>query len=99
MPPPPAKSIVHFVTDNSGWTFNLITTHLLWWIVGFPIGLKYGYSSTAYNTKGGLPSGPEGSGAYIVTLFVCALCTLIYFVRLVSYFDWLSPPAPKEHTE
>ncbi|OWZ24809.1 hypothetical protein PHMEG_00083 [Phytophthora megakarya] len=99
MPAPPAKSILHFVLDNSGWTFNLITTHLLWWIVGFPIGLKYGYSSNSYNDKGGLPSGPEGSGAYIVTLFVCALCTAVYFARLVSYFGWFAPPAPKEHTE
>lgn len=99
MSAPPNKSIIHFITDNSGWTFNLITTHLTWWIVGFPIALEYGYSSDAYDGKGALPSGPEGSGVYIVTLFVCALCTAVYFMRLASYFEWFSPPAAKEHTE
>ncbi|KAE9031190.1 hypothetical protein PF005_g414 [Phytophthora fragariae] len=99
MPAPPAKSIVHFVLDNSGWTFNLITTHLLWWIVGFPIALDYGYSSNSYDARGALPSGPEGSGVYVVTLFVCTLCTAVYLTRLISYFGWLNPPAPKEHTE
>ncbi|CEG36534.1 uncharacterized protein PHALS_03082 [Plasmopara halstedii] len=99
MPALPNKSIVHFITNNYGWTFNLITTHLMWWIVGFPIALEYGYSSDAYDGKGALPSGPEGSGVYIVTLFVCALCTVVYITRLASYFDWFSPPAAKEHTE
>ncbi|RLN47942.1 hypothetical protein BBJ29_006782 [Phytophthora kernoviae] len=96
---PPPKSLVHFIKDNSGWTFNLITTHLLFWIVGFPIGLEYGYSSQSYDKKGALPSGPEGSGAYVVTLFVCALCTAVYLARVISYLEWLKPPAPKEHTE
>ncbi|KAH7484486.1 hypothetical protein KRP22_005653 [Phytophthora ramorum] len=99
MPAPPAKSILHFITDNSGWTFNLITTQLMWWIVGFPIAVEYGYSSDEYDAKGALPSGPEGSGAYVVTLFVCTLCTTVYFTRVVSYFELLNPPAPKEHTE
>ncbi|GMF37096.1 unnamed protein product [Phytophthora fragariaefolia] len=95
----PQKSIIHFITDNSGWTFNLITTHLMWWIVGFPIAMDYGYSSSSYDAKGALPSGPEGSGAYVVTLFICVLCTTVYMARFISYFGWLNPPAPKEHTE
>ncbi|RLN48082.1 hypothetical protein BBJ28_00003050 [Nothophytophthora sp. Chile5] len=96
---PQAKSLRHFITDNSGWTFNLITTQLLFWIVGFPLGLKYGYSNDQYDAKGAIPSGSEGSGAYVVTLFVCALCTAVYIARLVSYFDCKGPTTAKEHVE
>lgn len=79
-------SIGGFVSDNYGWTFNLLTTHAMFWAVGFPLVLDYGYSSGNFNEKGGIPSGSEGSGAFPVTLFICALCTLIYILRLVSYF-------------
>lgn len=99
MPSAPRKSIINFVRENMGWTFNLITTQLLFWLVGFPIGYHYGYTSTEYDAKGAMPSGPEGSGAYVVTLFVCALCTAVYLLRLLSYFELFAPAAPKEHAE
>ncbi|TYZ60135.1 hypothetical protein PybrP1_005882 [[Pythium] brassicae (nom. inval.)] len=76
-----------FITNNYGWTFNLLTTHAMFWAVGFPLVLDYGYSSAHFNEAGGIPSGSEGSGAFPVTLFICALCTLIYAVRLVAYLQ------------
>ena len=76
-----------FIQNNYGWTFNLLTTHAMFWAVGFPLALDYGYSSKNFNEKGGIPSGSEGSGAFPVTLFICALCTVIYFARLASYLS------------
>jgi hypothetical protein len=87
------KTIGGFIRDNYGWNFNLVATHAMFWAVGFPIALDYGYSSDNYNEKGGIPSGSEGSGAFVITLFTCLLCTLIYIFRLVSYFKG------KEHEE
>ncbi|KAJ0391092.1 hypothetical protein P43SY_002704 [Pythium insidiosum] len=78
-------SLWGFISNNYGWTFNLLATHAMFWAVGFPLVLDYGYSNSNYNEKGGIPSGAEGSGAFIVTLFICVLCTIIYVLRLVSY--------------
>ncbi|TMW62895.1 hypothetical protein Poli38472_005513 [Pythium oligandrum] len=74
-----------FVSSNYGWTFNLLATHAMFWAVGFPLVLDYGYSNDNYDDKGGIPSGSEGSGAFIVTLFICILCTIIYFTRLAMF--------------
>lgn len=84
---PKKPSLGGFISNNYGWTFNLLTTHAMFWAVGFPLALDYGYSSAHFNEAGGIPSGSEGSGAFPVTLFICALCTLIYVVRLVTYLQ------------
>lgn len=100
MTPVPKKSLVSFVRENMGWTFNLATTQAMFWAVGFPIAKDYGYKSSNYNSKGGIPSGSEGSGAYVVTLFVCVLCTVVYAARLYSYFRADAPVSgEKEHAE
>ncbi|KAF1333996.1 hypothetical protein FI667_g2242, partial [Globisporangium splendens] len=78
-------TVLGFVSNNYGWTFNLLTTHAMFWAVGLPIALDYGYSSKNFNAKGGIPSGSEGSGAFPVTLFICSLCTLVYVLRFISY--------------
>jgi hypothetical protein len=95
-----SKSLKHFVGENMGWTFNLATTQAMFWAVGFPLAKDYGYASSEYNSVGGIPSGSRGSGAYVVTLFVAALCTVVYVARLVSYFRADSPASgEKEKSE
>ncbi len=79
------RTIGGFLNENYGWTFNLLSTHAMFWAVGFPLVLDYGYSNKNYNEKGGIPSGSEGSGAFIVTLVVCLLCTMIYIFRFFSF--------------
>lgn len=96
---PHKKSLRTFVGENMGWTFNLLTTQAMFWAVGFPLAKDYGYASSEYNERGGIPSGSQGSGAYVVTLFVCALCTLVYGFRLVSYFRADAPGIEKEKAE
>ncbi|DAZ99681.1 TPA: hypothetical protein N0F65_001918 [Lagenidium giganteum] len=81
------RSLGGFISNNYGWTFNLLATHAMFWAVGFPLVLDYGYSNDNYDEKGAIPSGAEGSGAFVVTLFVCALCTLIYVLRFASYMS------------
>lgn len=83
--PTDRRSLLGFVQNNYGWTLNLVLTHAMFWAVGLPVALDYGYSSKNYNEKGGIPSGSEGSGAFVVTLFICLLCTLIYIIRFFSY--------------
>lgn len=82
----PCKNTVWgFITNNYGWTFNLLATHAMFWAVGFPLALNYGYSSDNYDEKGAIPSGSDGSGAFVVTLFICCLCSLIYVLRLAAF--------------
>lgn len=80
-----APSSLGFLKTNYGWTFNLLATHAMFWAVGFPLVMEHGYSDTNYNDRGGIASGPEGSGAFVVTLFVCVLCTAIYVLKFASY--------------
>ncbi|CCI44087.1 unnamed protein product [Albugo candida] len=79
------RTVLSFLQENYGWTFNLLATHAMFWAVGLPIGLDYGYSSNNYDEKGGVPSGSLGSGAFVITLFVCCLCTLTYAMKLTMH--------------
>ena len=78
-------SVTNFLANNVGWTFNFITAHILWWAVGFPTVLEYGYSDSNFNSKGGIPSGGSGSGVFIITLVVVLLTTIIFLKQIRDY--------------
>ena len=82
-----AKSLVNFFTNNIGWTFNFLAAQILWWVVAFPVAIKYGYSNNNYDSKGGIPSGGEGSGIFIICLVIVVLVTLVYVKQVCSYFS------------
>ena len=75
-----------FLSNNIGWTFNFVVAQILFWAIGFPVVLEYGYSNTSYNSKGGIPSGPEGSGVFIISTVLCFLATTIYLLQIKTYF-------------
>ncbi|OQS02893.1 hypothetical protein THRCLA_21292 [Thraustotheca clavata] len=81
------RTIGKYISNNVGWAFNLLCSNLLFWLAGFPTVQKYGYSSTNYDEYGGIPSGGEGSGVFIVTLVLMCLCYIIYFSRMIAYLQ------------
>lgn len=84
------KSFIHFVRDNKGWDVNVVISQLLFWLVGFPVVLEYGWSSSTYNDDGGIPSGVDGNGAFVITLFFAAASLFVWTSYLVSWLRCLS---------
>lgn len=80
------KSFGGFLGNNIGWTFNFVAIQILFWWQGFPTVLKYGYSNDEFNSKGGIPSGGDGSGVFIITVLLFIVTTIIYVARIKAYF-------------
>ncbi|EQC37448.1 hypothetical protein SDRG_05051 [Saprolegnia diclina VS20] len=79
------RTVGKYINSNYGWAFNLIASNILFWLAGFPTVQKYGYSSDNYDIYGGIPSGGEGSGVFIVTLVLMCICYIVYFGRMAAY--------------
>lgn len=80
------KTLGNFLCSNFGWTFNFVVIHILFWAQGLPTFIKYGYNNESYNSKGGIESGGNGSGVFIVTLVLFLSTTLIYLNQIKNYF-------------
>lgn len=80
------KSLGGFLSNNIGWTFNFVAIQALFWAAAFPVVLEHGYSNDSYDDDGGLPSGGDGSGIFIICVFLCVLTTIIYIKQMVDYF-------------
>ncbi|KAF0715126.1 hypothetical protein DYB37_007589 [Aphanomyces astaci] len=81
----PKRTVLAYIQDNTGWGFNLVVSNILFWLTGFPIYRDYGYSNVHYNEKGGIASGGEGSGVFVITLVLMLICYLVYFGRMISF--------------
>ncbi|KAF0698643.1 Aste57867_10737 [Aphanomyces stellatus] len=81
----PPRTVLGYILDNQGWGFNLIISNILFWLTGFPTVRDYGYSSTNYDENGGIPSGGEGSGVFVITLVLMIVCYLVYFSRMYNF--------------
>mmetsp|Transcript_26550 Transcript_26550/g.62319 ORF Transcript_26550/g.62319 Transcript_26550/m.62319 type:complete len:186 (-) Transcript_26550:181-738(-) len=69
------------IDNNKGATFNLFFAHVIFWAFGFPAGLDHGYDDASKHEDGQIPSGPSGSGIFIITLVLVSLATIIFLVR------------------
>jgi hypothetical protein len=83
--PATRRTIGRYISENTGWGFNLVVSNILFWLTGFPTYRDYGYSSENYNEKGGIPSGGQGSGVFVVTIVLMLLCYIVYFSRMYNY--------------
>jgi hypothetical protein len=83
-----------FMCFETGWMFNLVMSHLLFWVYGFPDLVDYGYTNTNLASNGSIPSGPLGSGVGIVSAALCVVATAMTAGKFVSYnllrlvFSW-----------
>lgn len=66
---------------SEGATFNLFFAHLIFWIFGFPAGEEYGYNDDNRHEDGHIPSGPSGSGIFVITLVLVIVATVIFLIR------------------
>ena len=76
------KSLSHHVVQfcwqsEPHWMFVFIFAHLLFWTVGFQWDPKRIYSDNHFNSDGGIPSGPSGSGQFIITVMLMVTSTLV----------------------
>ncbi|OQR84640.1 hypothetical protein ACHHYP_13136 [Achlya hypogyna] len=85
------RTIGKYLSNNVGWAFNFICSNILFWLAGFPAVQKYGYSSENYDAYGGIPSGGEGSGVFIVTLVLMVMNYVIFFGRMFAYLSSSEP--------
>mmetsp|Transcript_25278 Transcript_25278/g.88189 ORF Transcript_25278/g.88189 Transcript_25278/m.88189 type:complete len:176 (-) Transcript_25278:209-736(-) len=70
------------IDNNKGAFFNLLFSHVIFWAVGFPAGDEFGYDDAAKDPDtGNIPSGPSGSGVFIITLVLTCVATIIFFWR------------------
>lgn len=80
----------NFINKEGGATFNLLMAHILFWALGFPLAVEYGYQATQtevrdieYKSDGSIPSGVKGSGAFPVSLMIMLVATSIWVGKLV----------------
>lgn len=78
-------SASHFVKNNGGWMFNLVMSHLLFWLFGFTALLEYGYSDLNQSAGGQIKSGPSGSGVGIITTLLMAVASVVVVVKAARY--------------
>ena len=72
-----------FVSAEAAWTFALVFTYLLFFVLAVPDFIEYGYSDDKKANDGGIQSGPSGSGLFIVSLLLFICCTVTYGMKLV----------------
>lgn len=80
-----------FVKDELLWTALCVLSNLVFWVYGYPLEIKFGYSNyideMELNTSGvgGIPSGPSGSGAVVITAFVMIYASFIWLMKYTLY--------------
>jgi len=70
---------------HTGWTFNFVFAHVLWWVVAFPNLLDYGYTDAEQDADGSIASGPSGSGVVIISGMLVAVSTWTYLQKIMGY--------------
>ena len=84
--PPPKNCCewwMRFISAEAAWTFALVFTYLLFFVLAVPDFIEYGYSDDEKANDGGIQSGPSGSGLFIVSLLLFLCCTFTYGMKLV----------------
>ena len=84
--PPPKNCCewwMRFISAEAAWTFALVFTYLLFFVLAVPDFAKFGYSDDKKANDGGIQSGPSGSGLFIVSLLLFLCCTFTYGMKLV----------------
>ena len=74
---------MRFISAEAAWTFALVFTYLLFFVLAVPDFIEYGYSDDKKANDGGIQSGPSGSGLFIVSLLLFICCTVTYGMKLV----------------
>ena len=71
------------VGDDFGATFNFIVAYILFFAIGLPAYMDYGYDD---NTKpaadGAYKSGPLGTGSFIITSILFIVANIIWLVKM-----------------
>ncbi|KAJ8598667.1 hypothetical protein CTAYLR_003079 [Chrysophaeum taylorii] len=67
------------------WMFVFFFAHLLFWLVGFQWDPARIYSDNHYNHDGGIPSGPSGSGVFIISSMLMVVATITVAVKAVTF--------------
>ena len=83
------KSLWDFVWNRHfGPSVNLLVSWVLFWALGFPAVLQYGYSDsvTSRNADFSIASGPLGSGVLPITSLFMIVATLMWIAYLVHYY-------------
>ena len=83
-----AKGVYDFLSSNFGWTFNFVFANVLFWAIGLPTYLEFGYTDSIANTfskgDGQIQSGPSGSGVFPVSAALVVVCCFAYSIQIVS---------------
>ncbi|KAJ1452124.1 hypothetical protein M885DRAFT_499290 [Pelagophyceae sp. CCMP2097] len=70
------------------WMFVFLMSQLLFWTKGFESCVASGdycYTDNHYDHHGGIPSGPNGSGVFIISLLLMVLCCLVLIAKIVVF--------------
>lgn len=82
----PHHPIVQFCFfSEPHWIFALLFSHILFWTVGFQPDLERIYNDNHYNHDGGIPSGPSGSGVFVISVMLMVVATITVGVK-AAYF-------------
>ena len=77
------------VADDFGATFNFVVAYILFFAIGLPAYMDYGYDD---NTKpaadGSYKSGPYGVGSFIITAILFIVANFIWLVKM--YFNCIN---------
>ncbi|CAE7946134.1 unnamed protein product [Symbiodinium sp. KB8] len=73
-----------------GALFNFLFGHVMFWAVGLPTMLDYGFEETRNGPNDVTPSGLKGSGAFIVTLVLMVIATVIFVTKMYYQFGIVS---------
>ena len=72
-----------FVAAESAWTFAFVMSWILFVSYGVTAIAEYGYQDDKFHLNGSIPSGPSGSGVFIITLMLTISSTATYFAKAV----------------
>eukprot|EP00633_Aureoumbra_lagunensis_P002882 CAMPEP_0197285072 /NCGR_PEP_ID=MMETSP0890-20130614/205_1 /TAXON_ID=44058 ORGANISM="Aureoumbra lagunensis, Strain CCMP1510" /NCGR_SAMPLE_ID=MMETSP0890 /ASSEMBLY_ACC=CAM_ASM_000533 /LENGTH=109 /DNA_ID=CAMNT_0042752225 /DNA_START=73 /DNA_END=402 /DNA_ORIENTATION=- len=82
----PPHPIVQFCLHaEPHWMFAFTFSHLLFWLVGFQWDPARIYSDNHFNSDGGIPSGPSGSGQFIVTVMLMVVATVVIAAKAIVF--------------
>lgn len=96
------SKIYTFVADDIEWTVITVCAHLIIWAYGAPLWYIYGYGDEKddltlnQNEQEGLPSGPNGSGALVVSTVIMMLTSVVWIIRYAMYDPVAEHPEMEE---
>ena len=82
----PAHPVVQFCLHKEPhWMFVFLFAHLLLWLVGFQWDPARVYSDNHFNHDGGIPSGPSGSGVFVISVMLMVIATITVTAKAVTF--------------